>query len=69
MALLNEYRIHTNRVERKVREARAFLHNSQALLRDLAEAAPGPDAITTTDINQLQTMIGHAVKALNKVSD
>ncbi len=62
--LLHEYRTHTSRVERKVQEAHAFLHTSQAFLCDIIEKS-----VDQEDLLRLQTMLGHAGKALNEVSN
>lgn len=63
--LLHEYRIHTTRVQRKIQEAQGFLHNSEALLRDLAD---GPDCIEKQDLHTLQTILAHVARVLNEVN-
>ncbi len=64
--ILDEYRVVTRRVESKLQEAQAFLHNSQAFLHDLVE---GPDSPEKQNLMKLQTLLGHAVKALNEVNN
>lgn len=63
--LLHEYRIHTTRVQGKIQEAQAFLHNSEAFVRDFAD---GPDCINKQDLHKLQTMLAHAARALDEVN-
>ncbi len=62
--LLNEYRIHTTKVECKVQEAQSNLHNAKALLNDVILEMDGADS---NGLKILARLINTAARALDEL--